>query len=188
MGVFVVKRLEINDLAPEINLTDANGKSFNLDQVNGKPIALLFMRYVGCPVCQMETIEYKQQYQALKKAGLEVIMVFQSSLDNLQKYSVQEVLPFTTLSDPKGNTYKAYGADWGITGFLSIKNLSPIVKSLKSGHRHGKFEGNEFQYPAAFIIDTDRKIRFTHYGKTVSDNIAPDALLEEFRALKLVAA
>ncbi|MGB0956315.1 MAG: peroxiredoxin-like family protein [Panacagrimonas sp.] len=186
--MIVAKGLTIDDVAPEFNLQDADGHSFSLSDLVGKPVALLFMRYVGCPVCQMDTIEYKQQYQALKDAGLEVVMVFQSSLDNLQRYSVKEVLPFTTLSDPKGEVYKAYGAGWGIGGFLSVKNLSPMVRSLKSGHRHGKFEGNEFQYPAAFIIDMDGRVRFSHYGKTVTDGISPQALLNEFKALDLLAA
>lgn len=184
----MAKGLNINDMAPEFNLQDAQGNSFNLSDLAGKPVALLFMRYVGCPVCQMDTIEYKQQYQALKDAGLEVVMIFQSSLDNLQRYSVQEVLPFTTLSDPKRKIYKAYGAEWGIGGFLSLKNLSPIVRSVKSGHRHGKFEGNEFQYPAAFIIDADGRIRFSHYGKTVTDAINPQTLLNQFKTLNLSAA
>lgn len=182
------KRLEINDLAPELNLQSVRGEFVSLTDFSGKPTAVIFMRYVGCPVCQMETIAYKQQYETLRDTGLEVLMVFQSSVENLQRYAVQEALPFTTLSDPKGSAYKAWGAEWGIGGFISPKNLSPIVKSLKAGHRHGKFEGNEFQYPAAFIVDTEGRIRFCHYGKTVSDAITPQQLLQAFRNLNVAEA
>ncbi len=180
----MARRLEINDTAPALNLNNARGEPVTLAQFSGRPVAVIFMRYVGCPVCQMETIAYRQQYQALKDAGLELVMVFQSSVENLQQYAVQEALPFTVLSDPKGKAYKAWGADWGISGFLSPKNLSPIVRSLKAGHRHGKFEGNEFQYPAAFIVDGiedgQGRIRFAHYGKNVSDGVSPDELLQAF--------
>lgn len=179
----MAKRLNVNDLAPNLILKNSQGEQVTLDTFSGKPLALIFMRYVGCPVCQMDTIAYKQQYQALKDAGLEIAMVFQSSTENLEQFEVQKVLPFTVLSDPKGSSYKQYGVDWGITGFLSPKNLSPIFNSFKSGHKHGKFEGNEFQYPAVFLIDADRKIRFTHYGETVSDLLSPEQVLTAFKQI-----
>lgn len=184
----MAKRPGINDPAPELNLRNVKGEPVSLQDFSGRPVAVIFMRYVGCPVCQMETLEYRQQYQTLRDAGLELVMVFQSSVENLQQYAVQEALPFTVLSDPKAKAYKLWGADWGISGFLSPKNLSPIVRSLKAGHRHGKFEGNEFQYPAAFIVDGNGLIRFAHYGKTVSDGISPQELRRTFTALGLAAS
>lgn len=174
-------QLALNQQAPTFNLTNQSGENINLDSFAGKPLVLLFARYVGCPVCQMDTNEYKRHYDELKQAGVEVAMVFQSSTDILQQYATQETLPFTVLSDPKGKAYKQYGVEWGVTGFLSVKNISPIVKSIKSGYRHGKFEGNEFQYPAVFIIDGDKNIRFAHYGKTVSDSLSPSEVLSEIK-------
>lgn len=177
--------LSLEQQAPSFSLTNQSGDAITLDSFTGKPLALLFARYVGCPVCQMDAMEYKRHYEALKQAGVEVAMVFQSSTDILEQYATQETLPFTVLSDPKGKTYKQFGVEWGVTGFLSMKNISPIVKSIKSGYRHGKFEGNEFQYPAVFIIDSEKKVRFTHYGKTVSDSLSPADLLSKIQQLSL---
>jgi len=175
------KRLAINNTAPRFRLNDPKGNAVTLDSFKGKAFALLFTRYVGCPVCQMDTIEFKKQYHNFVDAGLEVVMIFQSTPERLREFSVHEVLPFPTLSDVKGVAYESYGVSAGLLGFFSVKNISPIMRSLRSGHKHGKFEGNEFQYPAAFIIDEEQKVRHVHYGKTVTDSIDPIELLSIYR-------
>lgn len=176
-------RLSINDIAPKFHLRGVDENSVTLDSFKGRAFALIFTRYVGCPVCQMHTIEYKRRYRELADAGLEIVMIFQSTTERLKQYSVKEVLPFPALSDAKGVSYQTYGVDAGLLGFLSVKNISPIVRSLKSGHKHGRFEGNEFQYPAAFIIDENQKIKYTHYGKTVTDSLGADELLAIYKGI-----
>jgi len=45
------------------------------------------------------------------------------------------------------------------------------------GHLHGKFEGDEFQVPASFLLGPDGAVIYAHYGKDISDFGNIDELL-----------
>ena len=47
---------------------------------------------------------------------------------------------------------------------LSARLQEKIQEARSLGIQHGKFEGNEAQSPATFVLDPDKTIRYVWYG------------------------
>jgi thioredoxin-dependent peroxiredoxin len=169
--------LKPGDRAPEFELPDQHGNATTLSQFRGKTLVLYFTRYVGCPVCQMEMVEFSKRCGDFKSSGAELVIVTQSAVDRLAGFSVDNHFEFKVLSDIRRQAYRHYQVGCGLMGALSPKNVGPILRSLIKGYKHGRFEGNELQYPAQFIIDENQIVVFAHYGRNISDSLPAEELL-----------
>ena len=169
--------------APEFSLPDAGGKTVSLADFKGRPLALVFSRYVGCPVCQMTTVELTRMAPEFTRAGAALAIVFQSNPERLAAFAQRQAPGAILLGDPEGRVYAAYGVEASLAGYLAPGNLPGIFRAIRQGYGHGAFEGRETQQPAAFVIDAAGQIRQAHYGRTITDLPEPGALLAEARAL-----
>lgn len=172
------KKLSSGDFAPDFALMDGMNNTVRLSDYERKSLIVIFTRYVGCPVCQMDTINYAKAYSRVTEREMELIVVFQSAPEILKEYVGTKILPYIALSDVQRQSYSDYHVKSGVGGFLSPKNIGPLLKSVRQGNRHGKFEGNEFQYPAVFVLDKNHKISFAYYGKTITDSLSIENILE----------
>jgi peroxiredoxin len=140
------------------------------DAVGYNPAVLIFLRYYGCPVCQMEMAKIKQEIDLVSKKGGRVFVVLQSAPETLASLTKKEDWPFTIISDPEGKIFQLYGVDaGGIIKYLHPAGLFAAIKAISRGFRHGKFEGKETQLPAAFAMTGDKLIKYAHYGENISD-------------------
>jgi len=138
--------------------------------VGNHPAVLIFLRYYGCPVCQMEMIKIKQQIDLVSKIGGRVFVVLQSTPETLASLTKKEDWPFTIISDPQGKVFQLYGVDaGGIIKYLHPAGLIAAIKAISRGFRHGKFEGKETQLPAAFAMTADKLIKYGYYGENIGD-------------------
>lgn len=172
-----------SDHAPDFSLREAGGKTVSLADFRGKPLVLIFNRYVGCPVCQMSTIELTRAAPEFDRAGAALAIVFQSSPERLAAFAARHGQGIALLADPEGRSYAAYGVQASLAGYLAPANLPVLFRAIRQGYRHGAFEGRETQQPAAFVIDGDGVIRHAHYGRNIADLPDPKVLLSEARAL-----
>lgn len=173
--------LKRGDQAPEVELLDQEANTVTLRQFQGKTVVLYFTRYVGCPVCQMDMVELSKRHDDFTSLNAELLVVTQSSPDRLAGFSVDNHIEFKILSDINRQSYRDYHVGYGLLGALSPKNFGPIIRSFKKGFKHGRFEGNELQYPAQFIIDRNKTIAFAYYGNHISDSLSAEALLANLR-------
>ena len=145
----------------EVNFYDAAGNN---------TAVLIFLRYYGCPVCQMEMAKIKQAIDLVRKKGGRAFVVLQSEPEMLASLTGKEDWPFTIISDPQGKVFKLYGVEaGGIIKYLHPAGLIAAIKAVSRGFRHGKFEGKETQLPAAFAMTGDKVIKYVHYGENISD-------------------
>ena len=73
-----------------------------------------------------------------------------------------------------------YGVErGGLMAFVAPSVLKASAKATLKGYMHGKFEGDELQKPAEFIISPDGEIKWAHYGKDISDATENKKLLAE---------
>ena len=56
---------------------------------------------------------------------------------------------------------------------VDFKTIGKMKQAKSAGLEHGKYEGDELQLPAVFVLDRERTVTHAHYGKKVSD--VPDA-------------
>ena len=170
-------KLKQGDSAPVFSFTDQNGNQRSLNEILKEgEIVLYFLRYIGCPVCQYEILNLTQEKELITSRNAQVIVVLQSTVDNVKDYGVVTEFPFIIACDPEGKIFDLYGVD---TGNL-INYISGFPKGLKvifSGMKHGKFEGKEMQLPADFLIDQQGVIKFVHYGRNPGDSTSIGRIL-----------
>jgi peroxiredoxin len=158
------------DSAPLFEALDQHGNKVKVPGDVEKRIVLMFMRYLGCPLCLKEIGEVRARIEEFRAAGAEVIVVIQSSPKRVQCFSEEKGLPFALISDQEKRLYKLYDVQSGsINKYLTANVLKESLKATLKGKFHGPFEGDEFQIPATFVIGPDGKVLFVHYGKDVAD-------------------
>ncbi len=164
-------RLSKKDKAPDFDFNTPwkAGQQFYKAAGNNMSV-LIFLRYLGCPVCQMEMARIKHDIGLfnLKKAG--VFVILQSRPEIVAKLTQEKDWPHVVICDPDAEIFVKYGVvHGGILKYLHPAGLAAVIKATLKGFRHGKFEGRETQTPAVFIAGADRRITYAYYGRTISD-------------------
>lgn len=98
--------------APDFKAKDQNGNVVSLKDFIGKKVALYFYPEDDTPTCTIEACNLRDNYSALKKAGLVVLGVSPDDKKKHKKFEEKYNLPFTLLEDPDKKIIDKYGV-WG---------------------------------------------------------------------------
>lgn len=152
------------------NTAYTNGKSY-LESKGDKIGVLMFLRYYGCTICQLDIMEFNQLYEEFQKLGVDVKIVLQSSPEIIKKADEEAKIKFEIICDPNQELYNYFEIKAAATiEELKAGNIVEKVTEARShGFSHGEYEGNELQLPAAFIIGKDNKVIYSHYGQDGAD-------------------
>ena len=133
--------------------------------------ALLFLRYYGCTLCQYEMHLLAENYDQITAAGGQVLVVLQSDPAGIAEQIGPDSLPFTIICDPQAVLYEKFGIQpaASMAKMADAGTMLKIAKATAAGYKHGAYEGNELQLPAAFVVDKERRISYAHYGKSAGD-------------------
>src|SRR5690242_2842232 len=102
--------IKTGDVAPEFDLPDASGKRVRLADFKGKRnVVLYFYPKDDTPGCTKEACSFRDQYEAFKDAGAEVIGVSSDSEASHGKFAQKYSLPFALVADQGGQLRKRYG-------------------------------------------------------------------------------
>lgn len=98
--------------APSFSLLDQNGVTRQLSSYAGTWIVLYFYPKDDTPGCTVEACSLRDARDDITALGAEVIGISKDEPSDHEKFKAKYSLNFTLLSDPLGETIKAYGA-WG---------------------------------------------------------------------------
>lgn len=153
----MVKKLKVGDKAPVFKRQSYNAGEVDLAQLIGKQkIILIFSRYFGCPICQLDLRELLENLPDLEESGLKLIYITQSGKEVAEDFIEEEDLSFPVIFSPKEELYEEYGL-----GKFTLKCLAQVpgkmLKAKKEGIEHGEHEDTktESQCPGQFIIGED---------------------------------
>ena len=104
--------LKEGDKAPAFKAKDQNGNTVSLADFKGKKVVLYFYPEDDTPTCTIEACNLRDNYAALKKAGLIVLGVSPDEAKKHKKFVEKYNLPFTLLADPGKKIIDKYGV-WG---------------------------------------------------------------------------
>ncbi len=163
--------LALGNKAPDFKFKTPWADEVNFyDAVGNNPAVLIFLRYYGCPVCQMEMAKIKQEINLAAKKGVRVFVILQSAPETIASLIKKDDFPFIIICDPQAKIFQLYGVEaGGVIKYLHPAGLIAAIKATCRGFIHGKFEGKETQLPAAFAITADKVIKYAHYGENISD-------------------
>ena len=171
-------KLEIGQMMPDFDYVTPFTTGHTLAETAAKApkTALVFLRYWGCPLCQYDIHLLAQAYDEITAAGGQLLVVLQSDPAGLaDQLGAPDKLPFPIICDPDQKLYQDFciAPAPSMAKMADLKMVGRIIKATSLGFKHGAYEGDEQQLPAAFVVDGDRKILYAHYAKSVSD--MPDA-------------
>lgn len=101
--------LEEGKKAPALSLNDPDGKRVTLKELQGKKVALYFYPKDQTPGCTTQACNIRDNYGALKKAGVVVLGISPDDEASHTKFIAKQDLPFTLLADPDKKALEAYG-------------------------------------------------------------------------------
>ncbi len=164
-------KLAIGVKAPDFSFPTPWDDAVNFyDAAGHHPAILIFLRYYGCPVCQMEMAKIKQDIELARQKDGRVFVVLQSAPGTIAALIKRDDFPFTIVCDSQGKVFQRYGVEaGGIVRYLHPAGLIAAMKAMGRGFGHGRFEGKETQLPAAFTVTADKVIHYAYYGKNIGD-------------------
>jgi peroxiredoxin len=170
------QRLGINQKMPKIRAKDIFGSDINLAEYTSGYSLLVFLRYSGCPWCNLAIHRLSIEYERLHKEHCNVVAFIQSDKQNVIKniYDRHPLKPqFPIVADQEMKFYKQFGVDSSIIGsFAAITKLPYWLESVrKLGFRQTKLDGNFFLVPAWFLVNnTTGKIVKSERGVSFYDH------------------
>ncbi len=104
--------LKAGGIAPDFNLSDAEGKNVSLSDFKGKKIVLYFYPKDDTPGCTKEACSFRDVYDKILAKGAVVIGISADNAESHKNFKKKYNLPFHLLSDMEHKIIEAYGA-WG---------------------------------------------------------------------------
>lgn len=104
--------LKIGDKMPEFEVVDQDGNVVSSKDFIGKKTIVYFYPKDNTPGCTAEACNLRDNYEALKAQGFNVVGVSKDSAASHRKFIDKFDLPFTLLSDKSTQMLQDFGA-WG---------------------------------------------------------------------------
>lgn len=104
--------LKIGDKMPEFEVVDQDGNVVSSKDFIGKKTIVYFYPKDNTPGCTAEACNLRDNYEALKAQGYNVVGVSKDSTASHRKFIDKFDLPFTLLSDKSTQMLQDFGA-WG---------------------------------------------------------------------------
>ena len=125
----------------------------------------------------------RRQRDSFDRLGAGVVLVGLGSVEQTAAFKERFEVPFPMIADPGKRLFEAFRLKRGSTGsLLSAKMVFRGVTAMAKGHGIGVPQGDVRQRSGVFIIDTDERIRFSHYASGPADHPPVDTLLGALRA------
>ena len=153
-----VNEINVGDKAPIFKIDSYNAGTINLSELIGKQkIVLIFSRYFGCPICQLDLKTLLERVSEIENKGAKVLYITQSGEKIAKEFIKKKNIKFPVIPSQKDELYKDYGL--GMMTADAAKQVRAKVKAaFAAGLEHGEYEGWEKQNPGQFVIDTDGNI------------------------------
>ena len=104
--------MNVGDKAPEILGINEKGEEIRLSDYKGKKLVLYFYPNDSTSGCTAEACNLRDNYDALRQAGYEVVGVSVDSEKSHQKFIEKNSLPFHLIADTDKKLVEQFGV-WG---------------------------------------------------------------------------
>lgn len=154
------------------NTVFENDLTLSEEVKKAKKTFLIFLRYFGCRMCQIDMAEYTEEYDRIKEKDAQILVVLQSTQQSMKDQTKPEDLPYSVICDPEQKLYQLYTVEPAPSKEeMSTPESKARVEreAAKRGLVHGAYEGNELQLPACFLLDPEMNVLYAHYGTNVGD-------------------
>ncbi len=161
--------VQTGDILPKMKLSDTFGKHVDIKGLKKEYILLAFLRYAGCPFCNLSIHRLSVEAPLLADARCDIISFVQSDAEQIKKniYGRHKIKPpFPIVPDKEMTHYKKFGVK------PSFKNAGKFINDIPQwvhsvrdhGFKQGKIDGSLFIAPAIFLVHrTSGKIIYSDH-------------------------
>ena len=153
---------QVGDLAPDVSLPDATGKTVSLASMLQKgPVVVVFYRGGWCPFCNMQLKAYETVLPRIKAAGASIVAISTEKPDDTVSTTEKNALTFPVLSDVGQKIGKAFGV---VSSFTD--ELRSVYDGFKLDIPGKNGTPGEWSLPlsATYVIGSDGRILFADTG------------------------
>jgi len=171
-------RLTKNQKAPAFQVEDVYGKSIEFP-VPEKKVLLSFMRFAGCPVCNLRVHELLKNSAKLEADHISVILIYESPKASMLEYLKEESFPFSFVSDKENKLYDIYEIE---SSFFKVMKglfhglLSKAMEGKKLYKKDPGMDGSALRMGADFLIDGKGRIIEAYYSQYLGDHLPIEKL------------
>ncbi len=166
-------RLAAGDTAFAFEAQDINGNEVALRRFKKKKVLLSFHRYASCPFCGMRIYELKQRYATYHHMGLEMVSLFHSAREEVQKYVGAQQPPFAIIADPQQAIYRAYGVETSVVGVMAgMFRIGRMIEAYRHGLRLEATGEQISSMPAEFLLGPGLVVERAYYGSDLGDHLS----------------
>ncbi|MBO6000113.1 MAG: AhpC/TSA family protein [Lachnospiraceae bacterium] len=174
-------KLTVGDKLPDFTFQTVDEKDLKISEAvkaAGKT-ALVFLRYYGCPFCQLDMHDYAENFDEITANGGRFYVVLQSDPEKLSAALSGKSLPYPVICDPGQELYRLLdiSAAASMENMMGPKAPAKIERVKAGGYQHGDYEGEELQLPATFVVDPDLNVLYAHYAAEAADSATADELI-----------
>lgn len=101
--------LQLDEIAPDFSLVDADGQMFSLSEHRGRRLLLVFYPGDDTPVCTRQLCDYRDGIEAFADLGVDLVGISPDNAESHQRFRARHQLPFRLLSDPDLTVAEKYG-------------------------------------------------------------------------------
>ena len=182
-----MSKLSVGDKMPNFTFDTATRSGVTVQSVLGTKKKTIFwvLRYIGCTTCRYDVHVLSQMYDQFLAKDAQIFVVMQSVPEQVRADLEGYPMPFEIICDPEMAIYKALEINPAAskeerqpTTEAEIAKMAAKREKVKeSGFVHGKYEGDEQQLPAFFILGQDGVALYAHYAKNSIDMPTPEEAL-----------
>ena len=116
-------QLKVNTIAPNFTLSDAHGIEHTLSDYKGQFVILYFYPKDNTPGCTKEACSFRDSFSEIRALNATILGVSWDSSKNHVSFTEKYSLPFTLLSDTRGDVSKVYDA----AGWFMPKRYTYVI-------------------------------------------------------------
>lgn len=151
-----------------IRTLDTTGKIFDIKKSKSPYTLVTFLRYSGCPFCNLALHRLSIESKMLKRSGCDIVAFINSDVENIQKniYDRQQfAIPFPLIADKDREWYKKFGVSPSLKTIPYCLTHVPewLFSANKLGYKQANIDGNFFMVPAFFVMNNKGTIVYADY-------------------------
>lgn len=104
--------LKIGDPAPDFTAQTTSGATVSLRALRGRPVVVYFFPKAFTMGCTIETRQFRDNYEELRKLGAEVVGISADKFDLQCRFASDNRLPFPLVGDEDKRICEAFGVLW----------------------------------------------------------------------------
>ena len=138
---------------------------------------LQLRRFAGCPICNMHMIDMMGRQHDIEAAGIQELVVFNSTHDVLAAYAAD--LPFPMIPDPSGTLYTALGVMTSMSATLAPAAMTSALRGMLRPTALGTPQklSSALLLPADFLIAPSGELLAVNYASHAAGQWMVDELI-----------